>query len=408
MTSTEGTVQKQLSLRAASRRTAEPAPPAFPASILFAANFSSNIGYAWDNIERFFAAVADRLHEKGLRTFVAYPRMDAPPRVLDGSRAVPIELDVSLRSSASVRATAAFARRENVRLLYLTDRRARSLAYPLLRLAGVRQVIVHDRVSGRGTPPRGLKRVLKTAVNCMPWLLADHIVCVSRFVADRQREVGLVPPERVVTIRNGVAVGSTEKGRTRATHDVFQLQPDRPLIACAGRASPEKGIHHLLKAFDRLLLSGAWPGGRPALLYCGDGPQLEALRRLRHSLPSREDIILAGYRSDARDLLHAVDICVVPSLWQDAFPSAVLEAMARGKPVIASAVGGIPEMIDHGVSGLLVPAGDEAALADAMRCLITNPAEGKRLGRNARERVVRMFTPERQVEEVTALISGAL
>jgi glycosyltransferase involved in cell wall biosynthesis len=94
----------------------------------------------------------------------------------------------------------------------------------------------------------------------------------------------------------------------------------------------------------------------------------------------------------------------MPSVWQDAFPLAVLEPMAQGKTVIASRVGGIPEQIKHGVSGLLVPPGDEAALADAMAGVLADPAWAARLGKAARERIASHFAIDTQVRRLSRFV----
>jgi len=99
-------------------------------------------------------------------------------------------------------------------------------------------------------------------------------------------------------------------------------------------------------------------------------------------------------------------LCVIPSVWQDAFPLSVLEAMARGKAVIASRVGGIPEMIDHNVHGLLVAPGDEASLSAAMRQLLADRDRAARLGEAARRRVAEQFTPERQVRSLVEIVEA--
>jgi len=142
----------------------------------------------------------------------------------------------------------------------------------------------------------------------------------------------------------------------------------------------------------------------PLLLYAGDGPQMGELLELRQRLGAREDIRLIGYHPNAVALLADADLCVVPSVWQDAFPNAVLETMALGKAVIATSVGGIPDMIEDGVSGLLVPPGDEAALTAAIVALLSDPARRSALGEAARERVAAHFTLGEQASRLTALI----
>ena len=111
---------------------------------------------------------------------------------------------------------------------------------------------------------------------------------------------------------------------------------------------------------------------------------------------------------DVGVLLDAADLCVVPSVWQEAFGLAVVEPMARGKPVVATNVGGIPEIILHGVTGLLVPPGDQSALANAIGSLLENRAAAAAMGRRAQRIVAERFTPDNQLSRFVALVAEAL
>lgn len=182
--------------------------------------------------------------------------------------------------------------------------------------------------------------------------------------------------------------------------DELGLDPARPLVACACRAHPVKGVHHLLRAFDLLIREGGLDA-TPILVYAGDGPQLDELRELRDRLAARDHILLAGYLPDAVRRLRDATVFVAPSVWQDAFPLSVMEPMAFARPVVTSRVGGVPEMVIHGETGLLVEAGDEAALAAGIRRLLTDPEEARRLGRQARERVRTHFSPARQLTHLS-------
>jgi glycosyltransferase involved in cell wall biosynthesis len=379
-----------------------------PATILFVANFPANTGYAWDFIEGLFAGVATRLAPSGVRTLVAYPEIAAPPRTLHGSPAEPIELDARLESLASLRQTLAFVRRERVNVLYLTDRPARSTFYPVLRRAGVRAIFVHDHTSGAGTIPRGIKRLAKWTLARVPGLTADRVIGVSDFVARRQREVGMIPAHRVTRVWNSVALPPGREDRSLAARRALGLDPHAPIIACTCRATPEKGVHHLFRAFDELASSTNGGGPSRTLVYAGNGPAFAGLQALRDSLPSRERIHLLGYRADRDVLLDAADVCVVPSVWEEAFGLAALEAMARGKPVVATTVGGIPEIIRHNETGLLVAPGNERQLAESIVSLLVDRATALRIGENGRSEVAQRFTPERQLSRLAELITETL
>lgn len=377
-------------------------------TLLCVANFPTNTGYAWEYIERVYARIADHLASHGMRTLVAYPKVADPPQTLAGSAAEPVELGVVLDDAAAVQAAEDFIRREGVRALYLTDHPARSRAYRRFRRAGARWIVVHDRTSGERTRPRGLKRAAKWLLARLPGATADVVVAVSDYVARRQVEVGLVPPGRVVRIWNGMSLPPAVESSAGSTRALLGVGADQLIVACACRAAPEKGVHHLLRAFDRATRDQRVKERGPVLLYAGDGPHMEDLRAIRETLQAREDIHLVGYRPDAPALLGGADVCVVPSVWQDAFPNAVLETMASGRAVIATAVGGIPDMIEDGVSGLLVPPGDETALAAAIATLLSDPARRAALGQAARQRVAARFNLTAQVTRLTALIEAGL
>ena len=375
-------------------------------ALLCIANFQANAGYAWDFIEGIYARVADHLAVHGIRTFVAYPTISSSPRALNESAAQPVLLDVSLKTPASIRAVQEFIRREGVRVVYLTDRPLRDSAYRHMRRAGAQRILVHDHSSGERLRPRALKWVMKWLLARLPGVNADSVIAVSDNVARRQVEVALVPPRRIFRVWNGLRVTPRAAADARSAHGLFGVAVDRPLVGCACRATPEKGVAHLFRAFDRLVVDGGIDGQRPVLVYMGDGPCLADLRALRETLTFKDDIIIAGRRSDAAAVLASVDVCVVPSVWQDAFPLSVLETMAAGKPVVASSVGGIPEIVEHDVTGLLVAPADEGALAAAISALLRDPVRAERLARAAQRRVAEHFTPERQISQVTALLEA--
>ncbi len=378
---------------------------AVPAGLLCVVNFPANTGYAWDFIESLYAGLSERLSADGVPTFVAYPSIPENPRTLAGSGATAVELDAGLDSAASLNATLEFVARHNIEVIYLCDRPAWNPRYAALRRAGVRRIIVHDHTSGARTEPRGLKRLIKRMRMILPGSVADEVIAVSDFVAERKRRVDLVPAERIKRVWNSIDVVAGSSDAPARLRERFGIPGDRPVVACASRAAAEKGLPTLLRAFDAML-AGIPGGPRPALLYLGDGPELDNLRTLRATLAARDDIILAGYVEDARELLAGADLCVVPSVWQEAFGLAALEPMACGVAVIATSVGGIPEIIVDGETGRLVAPGKEDELAAAMRELLAAPAERARLGRNGQTRARAVFSRQRQLEELHDIVQA--
>lgn len=373
-----------------------------PPTLLCVSNYATNTGYAWDFIEHLYAGIADRLFVNGIRTLVAYPAICGSPETLLGSTAQAVHLDATLNSRESLQRTIEFIKCENVQVVYFTDQAAYSSNYLRLRWAGVRRIIVHDHTSGARTKPWIVKRYIKWLLARVPWWVADTVVTVSDYVANRQIEVGLVPSSRVTRVWNGLPIPKLDSAVKDRVRKMLDLENGRPLVACACRATPEKGVSVLFNAFNRISRNVLGP--RPALVYAGDGPQFSELQALRNTLRCSEDIYLVGYRKDAVSILEGADLCVIPSIWHDAFPLSVLETMALGKPAIGTRVGGIPEMIEHGRTGLLVPPSDDVALSEAIQELLVDPFRAAQLGAAARQRVMAVFTPERQLADLTSIL----
>jgi glycosyltransferase involved in cell wall biosynthesis len=369
-------------------------------ALLCVVHFPANTGFAWDFIEGIYARLAIRAERRGVATYVAYPRIDAPPRTLAGSPARAVVLQVAARTPAALARLLAFVRRHRVRTVYLTDRPTRDWSYILMRLAGVRRIVVHDHTSGERTAATGLRRLLKRLHRAIPGIEADRVLAVSDFVAARQVDVTLTPPAKVRRVWNGIPVPEAVPDRHEARRRLG-LPLDRPIIACCCRATPEKGVDRLISAMARLAIRHG-DGRKPLLVYAGDGPALASLRVQVEQEGLGDVCLLVGYSRDVRGYLAAADVVAVPSVWQDALPLSVLEAMSLGRPLVATRVGGIPEMCRDGVDGLLVPPGDDAALAEALARLLGDAELRARLGTEGRNRVRGVFAPETQLDAIAA------
>jgi glycosyltransferase involved in cell wall biosynthesis len=369
-----------------------------PPTLLCSATFPANTGFAWDFIERSYARMADRLAQKGVRTLVAYPAIEESPKALAGSAAVPIVLDTELRTSTTRARMVDFVRKENVQVVYFTDRPLWSVWYPQLRRAGVRWIVVHDHTSGGRKTSTGIRRAAKRLLVNLPGLAANVIVGVSDFVIERDKAATLIAPDKFRRVWNGidpVHVGSEDNRPD--VRSLLRLSVDTPVVACACRATRDKGVDVLFAAFDRV-----WSNSQKGaiLAYIGSGPQFNELAALRATLPSAGNIHMLGYLPEAAGMLRNATVCAVPSVWQEAFGLSVLEMMVRGRAVVASRVGAIPEIIEDGVSGVLVPPGDANALAAGLTTVLSSPQLRNDLGHAARQRAANVFTAERQISEM--------
>lgn len=253
------------------------------------------------------------------------------------------------------------------------------------RLAGVPVIISAERTMGQESEARYW-------LNWLTAPLGDRVICVSERVADFSAEHIGLSPARLVVIPNGIELlpqPAVDKAAVWA-----ELGRPRPemVIGTVGRLEPVKGFPYLLEALAQL--APAYPAVH--LLIVGDGPERTALEAQAHRLGLGERVIFAGHRTDVPLLMGGMDLFVLPSIWEG-MPNVVLEAMAAGLPVVATAVGGTPEIVVEGETGLLVPPRDPAALAEAMERLLADPALRLQMGRAGRDRVQQYFDIERTI-----------
>jgi glycosyltransferase involved in cell wall biosynthesis len=175
------------------------------------------------------------------------------------------------------------------------------------------------------------------------------------------------------------------------------------LLGLVARLHRQKGLGDLLAAV-------AWVRERVPdvrLLLIGEGELRDELEAQARALGLSGAVIFAGIRTDVAEIVAALDIFVLPSLWEGT-SNAVLEAMAAGLPIVATAVGGTPEVVVDGVTGLLVPPRDPSALAGALVTLLQDADLRHRMGRAGRERVKQYFSLERMVRRTEALYEELL
>jgi len=204
-------------------------------------------------------------------------------------------------------------------------------------------------------------------------------VAVSREDRRRMIEVERIPSGDVVFVPNGIdplPAGDGERVRRE-----LGVGPDAPIVGAVAVLRPQKGLEILVRA--AAVAAREVPALR--VVVAGAGPDRERLEGLATELGASESLTLLGHRSDVPDLLAAFDVAVSSS-WFEGSPLAVMEYMDAGLPTVATRVGGVPDLIDDGVHGLLVEAGDVDGLAAAIVELVTDRARAAEMGARARER----------------------
>lgn len=248
------------------------------------------------------------------------------------------------------------------------------------------------------------------------WMLPDLIVGrlwarTMHFVATVNRdnypprlikEFGFTP-EKLRVIYNGVVIPADVPSALERQAAKVNLgwESGAFLTAYVGRISEEKGIRHAIDAV-------AACGPKIHLVIAGEGDQLVPLKAYIEQRGLSSRIRFVGYVNDPFSIFSAADIALVPSLWNEAFGRVVVEAMACGTPVIATAVGGMREIFTDGKEGIYVPLGDPQAIAHAINSLFENPMRLQDMARTGRRLVESRYATQRVVEEYTNLYAKAL
>jgi L-malate glycosyltransferase len=234
-------------------------------------------------------------------------------------------------------------------------------------------------------------------------LFADQIITVS--LSEQQ----ILAEDRLKTyktnlIYNGVAEPKIDL--QRAKHLAQQFTCDRPgqiTIGTAARLSEAKGLEYLIVAISQLV--DRHPHIK--LIIAGDGELKESLRKMVSNLGINNNVVFAGYIQDVHNLMHSFDIFVLPSL-QEALPLACAEAMSMSKPVVATAVGGLPEQVVDGKTGFIVPPRDPQALAISIDKLISNPALLADFGQQGYQHYLRNFALPTMLQDTVAVYEKAM
>ncbi len=260
----------------------------------------------------------------------------------------------------------------------------------LYGLAAARRAGIAAAVSSRHDNNPFRRRFLIRWLNGRAMRKARRVIAISHAVASFVRNVERTAAAAIVPIHYGIEVPACDDAaRTRARR-ALDCPTGVPVIGFAGRLVHQKGVDVLLEGFSRLLPLRA----DARLVIAGDGPLRARLERLAGALGIAGRVTFAGWQADATAVMPAFDVMVVPSRWEG-LGLVALEGLACARPLIASRVDALPELVTHAETGLLVPPGDPSALADALRDLIDNPARAARMGEAGREHVRRHFTVER-------------
>jgi glycosyltransferase involved in cell wall biosynthesis len=314
-----------------------------------------------------------------------------------------------LRDLVATLRLARLIRRERPDILHTHTAKAGTVGRVAALLAGRRAppIVVH---TFHGHVLRGYFGPLRSRLFRLleRWLAArtTALIAVSPQVRDDLVALGVAPPERFVVIRLGIElderVAAERDGRAESRR-YLGIDSDRFAVGWIGRMTAVKRTDDVLVAFRRLRDDGV----DAVLCMVGDGPDRPELERRAHELGVIRDTLFLGYQEDVAPFYAAFDALVLPSS-NEGTPVSAIEALAAGRPVVATRVGGVPDVVQEGQDGFLVDPGATDDLADRLARLARDPALRERMGGAGRERVLPRYAVARLIDDVDRLYRSLL
>lgn len=274
------------------------------------------------------------------------------------------------------------------------------------KLTGVPVILLTAQGFVLNEPMNILGKALFIIVERVGGVVSDAIIAVSEVDRLTGIKYGVISSAKIVTIHNGLDAQPFESPSPSTIankREEVGLSSSRKVIGIVANFYVTKGLRYFIQAAARV--REVFPEAR--FVIVGDGERRRELEVLTAQLSLNSSVLFLGQRNDVPELLPLFDVFVLSSV-KEGFPFALLEAMAAARPIVATTVGGIPEVIKDGESGLLVPPRDPEALAQAIVTLLSDGDKAQRMGLAARERVLTHFTLERMLSETEQLYQQLL
>jgi glycosyltransferase involved in cell wall biosynthesis len=314
-----------------------------------------------------------------------------------------------LRDARAILRLARLIRRERPTILHTHTAKAGAVGRIAALLAGDARppIVVH---TFHGHVLRGYFSPLTTLGfrTLERWLakITTSLVAVSPEVRDDLVRLGVAPASKFSVVRLGIELAERTGGddaSRRETRRLLGLDPDAFVVGWVGRMTAVKRTDDVVRAL-RGLIDLDVP---TQLLLVGDGPDREHLERYARELGLVKRCLFLGYQDDVARFYNAIDALVLPSV-NEGTPVSVIEALAAGRPAVATRVGGVPDVIREGIDGFLVEVGDADGLAARLAELAADPERRAQMGSAGRERVLERYAVERLVDDVDRLYRSLL
>jgi glycosyltransferase involved in cell wall biosynthesis len=276
-----------------------------------------------------------------------------------------------------------------VDILHCNDRKSAPIGKIVSDLLGIRMVYTAHNVFNN-------KKITRFS-------FGKNIIAVSEGVKKNLLEYFKIDPAKITVIYNGTSIKKPSVDTNLRILKEFDFQENDRIISFIGRLSEQKGVFYLLEALREVIIQFPYV----KLLIIGEGELREDLKTTMLSFGLQSNVLFCGNRKDVAGLIEISEFMISPSLWEGLGISTI-ESITLGKPVIASSVGGLPEVITDGINGRLVPPKDSKALATAICSFLRDPVMVKRMGEEAQKIAKEKFSSKKVNEEYSNYFKSKL
>ena len=245
--------------------------------------------------------------------------------------------------------------------------------------------------------PKWMQRLLGNAERTAEQR-CTKILCVSEYHRNMGIKMGWLKPDKSCVIYNGIDQAPTIIGKLR---NELNIEEDIPIIGSVMRLREPKQPMYTIEVFNEILRRGH----KVKLVIVGDGPMYDDCKMTIDRLEINEHVHMLGTRTDARELMNDMDIVTLFSKWEG-LPVAIIEGMFAGKPIVSSRVGGIPEIIDHGITGFMIDGFAVSEAADQISHLLKDKILIDKMGRAAKQKALESFSKNRMVASYERVYRG--
>lgn len=369
-------------------------------------NMKCNILYVIDNIEfgggeRVFSQIIIELNKERFGVFVASnPGGIFEKKLMEvGIKIDPVQM-TNRYNLGIISRLKKIIKTKDVRIVHSQGGRADFFARTAARIAKVDIIISSIAMLVEGYDVGILRKSLYVLMDRQTERWVDRFIILSEASRRTLIERHKIPPEKIVKIHNGIEIEEYHpdikevKNKKSELRRELGLKSDVPVIGAIGRLVWQKGFEYLIQAIPQVIQ--AFPEAK--FLIVGEGPLRRGLEELSERLKIEDNTIFTGFRSDIKDILATIKLLAMPSLLEG-LPLVLLEGMAMAKPIVATRIDGITEVLENGETGLLVPAKNPHELAEAIIEILKNKTKADLLGQNARKIVEEKFSVKKMVEQ---------